>query len=239
MTVLRMTGGLAAFAVLGYAAYAVATWCRYGRAGRRGPGDALLDRFLPGYEVREHHERSVEAPAAFTLECAQRIGPGRSPVVRAIFWLRSIPSLLRGASQPESEGGIVKQMLALGWGLLADVPGREIVMGAVTQPWKADVVFRAVPPHEFADFHEPGYVKIAWTLAVEPTGASRSVFRTETRATATDAASRSRFRRYWTCLRPGIVLIRLEMLRMVAADAERLYRHSPLWGARAVAETRR
>jgi hypothetical protein len=237
---LAAAAGLAAVAALGYAAYAAATWYRYGRAGRRGPGDALLDHFVPRYEVREHHERSVRAPAGLTLECAQRLSFGRSPLVRVIFWLRSIPSLLRGASQPASEGGgIVREMRVLGWGLLAEAPGREIVMGAVTQPWKAEVVFRAVPAEEFADFHEPGYVKIAWTLAVEANGASRCVFRTETRAVATDAASRSRFRRYWACLRLGIVLIRFEMLRMVAAGAQRLYRASPLWAAQAAAGTRR
>jgi hypothetical protein len=98
------------------------------------------------------------------------------------------------------------------------------VVGAVTQPWKADVVFRGIPPEEFAAFSEPGYVKIVWTLAVEPTGPSRCIFRTETRAIATDAASRSRFRRYWALLSPGIVLIRFEMLRVVAAEAEGRHR---------------
>ena len=55
---------------------------------------------------------------------------------------------------------------------------------------------------------------------MEPAGPSRCILRTETRAIATDAASRSRFRRYWALLSPGILLIRHEMLRVVAADAE-------------------
>jgi hypothetical protein len=224
---LGMAAGLAAAGALTYAGYAAVTWHRYGRAGRRGPSDPLLDRFFLRYEVREHHERIVRAPATLTLDCAKQMRTRQSPVVRAIFGLRSIPSRLRGTTQRTRENGLLDEMLSLGWGTLADVPGREIVMGAVTQPWKADVLFRPLPPEEFAAFREPGYVKIAWTLAVEPTGTAGCVFRTETRAIATDAASRSRFRRYWACLRPGIVLIRFEMLRIVAAEAERLHRGSP------------
>ena len=95
--------------------------------------------------------------------------------------------------------------MALGWGVLAEIPGREIVVGAVTRPWMAQVVFRALPPDEFARFHEPGYVKIVWTLRADPIGADESVFRTETRAAATDPSARIKFRRYWSFFSPGIV----------------------------------
>ena len=47
------------------------------------------------------------------------------------------------------------------------------------------------------------------------------MFRTETRAVATDAAARAKFRRYWSFLSPGIVLIRWLMLGPVKAEAER------------------
>jgi hypothetical protein len=96
-------------------------------------------------------------------------------------------------------------------------------MGAVTQPWKADVVFRALPPERFAAFAEPGYVKIAWTLRADPTGSSNCVFRTETRVIATDAESRRRFRRYWAFLSPGIFLVRYEILRLLEKETERLH----------------
>ena len=117
--------------------------------------------------------------------------------------------------------GLVAEMQALGWGVLADVPGREVVVGAVTRPWEANVVFRALPPDQFAAFSEPGYVKIAWTLRAEPTSPSASVFLTETRALATDTAARERFRTYWSFLSPGIILIRLAVLAPVKREAER------------------
>jgi hypothetical protein len=111
-------------------------------------------------------------------------------------------------------------VLSLGWRILAEEPNREIVVGAVTQPWVADVVFRGVAPEEFAGFDEPGYVKIAWTLAVLPRGRDECVFRTETRVRATDPSARRRFRRYWLVFSPGILLIRRETLRLVRRAAE-------------------
>jgi hypothetical protein len=110
---------------------------------------------------------------------------------------------------------------SIGWGVLAEVPGREIVMGAVTQPWKANVVFRPLLPDDFVAFDEPGFVKIAWTLRADPTDTGASVFRTETRVVATDAAARSRFRWYWARFSPGITLIRWLLLQPLRREAER------------------
>src|SRR5439155_2992100 len=221
-SVIGVLAGTAAAAALGYAGYVAVTWCRYGRNGRGPSTDSLLDRFIPRYEVRERHQTRVHAPASVTFVAAKQMSLQRFPIVRAILALRSIPSRLGGTpAPPADERGIVEETLSLGWGVLAETPDREVVMGAVTQPWKANVVFRALPPEEFAAFSEPGYVKIAWTLRADPAGPSTCVFRSETRAIATDAESRARFRRYWAFLSPGIVLIRYEMLRQVRSEAER------------------
>jgi hypothetical protein len=95
-------------------------------------------------------------------------------------------------------------------------------MGAVTRPWEPNVVFRPLPTSEFADFHEPGYVKIIWTLRVDPNTAMESIARTDTRVTTTDAGARAKFRVYWAFLSPGIVLIRRAALAMVKKEAESL-----------------
>jgi len=95
-------------------------------------------------------------------------------------------------------------------------------MGAVTQPWVSDVVFRAVPPENFAAFDEPGYVKIVWTLRADPDGATASIHRTETRVSTTDSVARKMFRRYWAVFSPGIVLIRRIGLGLVKRAAENL-----------------
>jgi len=67
-------------------------------------------------------------------------------------------------------------------------------------------------------------VKIVWTLRADAIGANASIFRTETRAVATDPAARAKFRRYWSFLSPGIILIRWASLGPVKREAERRYR---------------
>jgi hypothetical protein len=199
------------------------TWLRYGKSSAGGSRDPLLDRFMPTFEVRERHEAKVAAPAEITYAAARALDLGQSGLVRAIFRGRE---LLMG-SAPAARGpatDFLTEVLALGWRVLAEEPGRELVMGAVTQPWKADVEFRGVPPEEFAVFAEPGFARIVWTLGVTPRGPESSVFRTETRVATTDPESRRRFRRYWSLLSPGILLIRYESLRLVRREAERRFR---------------
>jgi hypothetical protein len=64
-------------------------------------------------------------------------------------------------------------------------------------------------------------VKIAWTLRADPISQHESIFRTETRALATSASARAKFRRYWAFLSPGIVLIRWMSLGPLKQEAQR------------------
>jgi hypothetical protein len=211
--------GLAAGA---YAGYVGLTWLRYGHPAPGAPDDAdpLLDRFMPVYEVAERHRIRVAAPAEITFVAACEQDLMAPPVVRAIFKAREIVL----GSQPDTVAhprGLLALTKSIGWGVLAEVPGREVVMGAVTQPWHANVVFRALPPDEFLSFNEPDYVKIVWTLRADPTSPRTSVFRTETRVATTDATARARFRWYWAKFSPGIALIRWLSLGPTRRDAER------------------
>jgi hypothetical protein len=207
--------------VAGWAAYATIAWIGYGRLGVDRHRDPLLDRFIPAYEIGERHEIRVAAPADVAYASACAFDLQQSPVIRAIFRGRE---LILGAPHDDAlPAGLLVQMRGLGWGVLADEPGHEIVMGAVTQPWQRRVKFRALPPDAFAGFDSPGYVKIVWTIEAEPLGSSTSLLRTMTRVQATDADSRRKLRRYWSVFSPGILLIRRESLRIIRDDAECRY----------------
>ena len=184
--------------------------------------NAVLDRLIPEYDIIERHQIHVEAPAAATFDAACNLDLQESAIIRAIVRGRE---LMLGATRGSAERskGLLVDAQAMGWGMLAHDPGREIVMGAVTKPWEPNVTFHALEPDAFAAFHEPGYVKIAWTLRADPDG-TRSIARSETRAIATDPDARRRFRRYWRRVWPGVVLIRLILLRLVKRDAERRVR---------------
>jgi hypothetical protein len=218
----KWAGAILGIGAGSYAAYAAIAWLRYGKPGKATAKDAdpVLDLFMPRYEVADRHRIRIDAPAEVALSAAGQMDLESCAVVHAIFKGREW--ILRSKADDRIRPrGLVEEMKALGWGVLAELPGREIVMGGVTQPWDPNPVFRALPPDEFPAFNDPGYVKIAWTLRADPAGDGKSVFRTETRAVATDPESRRKFRRYWSFLSAGIIAIRRAMLPVVKTDAEK------------------
>ena len=227
--------GCTALATAAYVTHAVVTWCRYGGSKQQVRGDdvdSLLDLYLPEYEVVERHHQAVGAPAEIAFSAACRVDLSQSAIVRALFRLRELvlsclttnatPTIGNGNAQGDrSPKELLAQVKAIGWGVLAEVPGHEIVFGAVTQPWLANPVFRAMPPEEFARFRDPGHVKIAWTVRTDPISSRESIVRTQTRVMTTDPLARAKFRRYWSMVSLGVVLIRKALLQAVKKEAER------------------
>jgi hypothetical protein len=116
-----------------------------------------------------------------------------------------------------------KDMVGLGWVLLAETPGVEMVLGQVSRPWRADASSPSAPttPEEFTTFDEPGYAKIVTSLRVDRYGDASSILTVETRVATTDATSRRRFRRYWLLIGLASSLIRRMSLRLLAAELAR------------------
>ena len=181
--------------------------------------DPLLNRFMPDFDVVERHRIDVSAPAEVTMAAAERVDMQQSPLVRDILKVRALAmrDTLPDAERPR---GLLAETTSVGWRVLAEEPGHEIVVGAAARPWLPDVTFRPIDADRFASFNEPGYVKIAWTLRADPAGAGATVFTTETRAVATDEDARKKFRRYWQRVVPGVVAIRWLLLRQLKKDAE-------------------
>jgi hypothetical protein len=115
-------------AVLAYGGYVASTWLRYGRPFIDRPTpNVLADRCLPAFEVRERHEVTVAAPASITWDVAYHLDLRSSWLVRAILSTREL--LLRSRDKGPSRAEFLEEVLALGWGVLAEVPGRQLVLG--------------------------------------------------------------------------------------------------------------
>ena len=72
------------------------------------------------------------------METARSFDLTRTPLVRAIFWLRGV--ILRGhAAVPDWSRGFLHAMQKMGWGVLAESADRWLLAGTVCQPWLADV----------------------------------------------------------------------------------------------------
>ena len=226
---LRWLAAGAGLATALYITRAGLTWLKYGHppSPDMDEADPLLDEFIPAYEVVERHHVRVAASAAIALAAACDMDLAQSRIVRGIFKGRE---LILGAHSEKvrSPRTLLSWAKELGWAVLAEIPDREIVLGAVTRPWDTNPVFRPLPPQEFAGFHESGYAKIVWTLRADPISTTESVARTETRFATTDQAARNAFRRYWSLVSPGVEVIRWVSLRLVKNEAEgRIRRGQP------------
>ena len=217
--------GGGAIAVAGYAGLVLVNRATYGSAKRCADDakDSVLDRFIPNPEVSEHHQIAIKAPVDVVMAAAKSLELMTSPAIRAIFRAREVALGGTPDTRPHPTT-LYDQMLSIGWVVLSQRAGEEIVFGAVTQPWLAAPTFRPIPADQFRDFCEPGFVKIVWTLRAEPVDGKRSIFHTETRVSTTDADARERFRRYWSYVAPGVKLIRVLMLQPLRRAAEQRVR---------------
>ena len=182
----------------------------------------LIDRYLPVFDVSDYREARVRGEPDRAYAALRALDINRSGIVRMLFAIRALPARLLGeppAPVPPAKS-LLDQTLEIGWRILEERPGREIVVGAVTRPWEAVVHFRGLDPQDFIDFEEPGFTKIVWSNRVDGSEPGFSILRLETRVLATDPVSRRRFRRYWLVVGLGIRLIRIEAIRLVKRDLE-------------------
>ena len=183
---------------------------------------SALDPFIANPDVRERFSITVRAPAGIVYKVASEFDMQSLVLVKVIFWLRA--KLLGSTPRARPAPGLFAEMKSLGWGCLIEREDGLFVAGAVCQPWQADVVFTPIPPDQFSSFLVPANVKIAWTIATDQISPGETRLITETRAVATDAATRRRFLRYWRWARFGIIPIRWVLLLAIRRASERQWR---------------
>jgi hypothetical protein len=184
-----------------------------------------LHQFIPYPDLQISHRATVHAPASLVMETARTFDLTRTPMVRAIFWLRGM--ILRGkAAAPDWSQGFLKAMLHMGWGLLAESTDSWLMAGTVCQPWLPDVQMTPLSPEKFIAYSAPNYVRIVWTLQAEAIDETHCRFTTETRAAATDEQARVKFLRYHRLFGIGMAMTRWLLLPAVRREAERRWRAS-------------
>ncbi|MFC8915518.1 hypothetical protein ACGF5F_08475 [Streptomyces sp. NPDC047821] len=189
---------------------------------------ARLDHWLPGPHWHTHHHRAVAAPEPEVARALKEVTFSDMTVMRPLMLLRTLPSRLTGHDRSRVAGGVdaIEGMTRMGFTVLDDVPGGELVMGFVGQPWKPSLAKAVIPglsPEEFLAFDRPGYIKGVFGLWAEPDGSGMRVH-TETRVYATDPEAVRRFTPYWRVIKPFSSLMRLDMLSAVRRRAERTAR---------------
>ena len=179
----------------------------------------LIDEIMPEPHFAERHAIRIAAPPERAYEAVRRLDLRGSPVIRALFALRSLPALFSRRGR-RGLGSTMDTLLANGFVLLEEQPPREIVLGLAGQFWKPTGGIARLEADEFRGCDLPGLALAAWNFTVLPTDEG-SLVATETRVRCTDTAAHRSFARYWRVVRPFSGLIRTEALRAIRKAAER------------------
>lgn len=178
-----------------------------------------LDEFAPEFQFHEFHELRVHASPDAVYRAIREVTADEIWLLRTLTWIRR-----GGRAAPESilnpgRAPIIDVATSGGFLLLADEPGREVVLGAIVL---APPGTRGEKP-TLADYQAlalPGFAKATMNFRIVPGADGTSLVTTETRVFATDAAAERAFARYWRFIYPGSALLRRTWLRAIRNRAE-------------------
>jgi hypothetical protein len=173
---------------------------------------ALLDEVLPEFDVRSRHARRVFASPERVAEAVERfrIGGAASVLFR-----------LRGLRLPS---GSIRELLdSVGFAVLAERPGVEVVVGTTGQFWALREQAHMERPRNleaFRAFDRPGWAQAAMSIRIQDLEDGSTLLSTETRVRSVDDEARRNFGRYWFLINVFSGWLRRDMLREIARLAE-------------------
>jgi hypothetical protein len=194
-----------------------------------------LDQFVPAYQFNEFHSVRIAASRDKVYAALKQVNAEEVLFFHTLVWLRRL-----GRPGPESilnpppNMPLLEVATKTSFILLAEEPGREIVVGtlvAAPRGWRprgerTPESFKALVASQ-----QLGFVPAAMNFRLEECDVPArrdaepcTLLTTETRIYATDASSRRAFARYWRVIYPGSSLIRRMWLRAIKKRAEAVKR---------------
>jgi hypothetical protein len=182
----------------------------------------LIDSFIPDPDAVEIHQIEIAASRDVVYRTLWTADLGGSPVIRSLMAIRSLPAFIlhpRGVRHTPHRITL-QTIIDAGFGLVAEEPGKEIVLGIEGRFWRPTGNILPFSEESFRGPLKPGRARAVWNFALDDAARGRTVLSTETRVVCGDAASKWKFRAYWLVVRPYSGLIRLIMLRAVKHACE-------------------
>ena len=185
---------------------------------------SLLDVAIPDWHWCETYGTWLPVAPAAALELVKNVPPNEIRLLRILIGLRNLPGRVLGRPRfgkgLDGSAPLYEQILQFGFCPLGENEGSEVAFGLIDQSWKVSGGERAPVGDaiEFAQFSEPGFVKIGANLLARPVRGG-SFLSTQTRVLATDKRTRRIFGIYWLFIRPFSGLIRRSWLAAAARRA--------------------
>ncbi|CAM4421466.1 hypothetical protein L1N85_26390 [Paenibacillus alkaliterrae] len=169
----------------------------------------LIDHFIRQSHFEEIHAIDIASTPEDVYRTIKQLDFRRSKIIKFLFWLRGIPE-----AALKLEG-----FLDIGFIILAEKAGEEIVLAEVGRPWKLKGDLQLLNADQFCSLEDSGFVKIVWNFhVVRVNGNSRVT--TITRVYCTDQRSKRLFAVYWLFIAPFSKWIRRIILRLIKTDVE-------------------
>ena len=170
-----------------------------------------LDEFAPVYQFSEFDSIPVSAPKERVDAAIRAVRPEEIRFFKTLTWIRTLGKSMAPEGRP-----ILASFTAGAFVLLAEDPGREIVIGRGGNAmggklWAAE---------EFRAFHPAPLVKIVMSFRIQEVDATHCLLTTETRVYAAGTHVLRGFATYWRMIYPGSALIRRMWLRAIKLRAE-------------------
>jgi hypothetical protein len=171
-----------------------------------------LDAWLAAPTVRTHHRRTASAPAEALWERAKEVRLNET---------RSLGRLVRWRI-PDLEPGMTYHELFRSYPFcVLEEDRRLLITGLCGRIWTLARDYpRLSGPAEFAEWDEPGTVRVAFAHWVREAGDGRAELVSEARVKPVDARSAVRLRALWTVIGHFERLVGAEPLNLAARRAE-------------------
>lgn len=179
----------------------------------------LIDSFAPNPDAVETHFININASPEVVYRALWTADLGGSLTIKFLLALRSLPEFIAHPRQPlpPDRKVTLQTLIDVGFGVLAEQPGKEIVLGVSGRFWRPTGNLSAFNRTDFDAPLPAGLARAVWNFHVEGVN-DQTILSTETRVTCGDPGSRRKFRAYWFFVRPFSGLIRRLMLRAVRRE---------------------
>jgi hypothetical protein len=176
---------------------------------------SLIETFAPNPDAVETHSINIAASPEAVYRALWTADLGGSLVIKLLLALRSLPEFVLHGARPRNSEANLQTLIASGFGVLAEKPGEEIVLGVSGRFWRPTGNLSPFRREDFDQPVPPGMTRGVGNFSVSESRNGITILSTETRVTCGDVASRRKFRLYWLLVRPFSGLIRRLMLRNV------------------------
>src|SRR5215213_1917910 len=96
----------------------------------------LIDEWMPAWDAVERHETRIRAPREAVWRTVRTLDFARSPIIAALFALRSLPGLLSRRPRKKALGTTLDGLLRNGFVLMGERPGEELLLGVAGRFWR-------------------------------------------------------------------------------------------------------